>query len=85
MRPTCSFGTFRYTSGALSVGDGAPVVELPPPLVPFPLGTDEVGGGVEIDALAPVCAATCSAQVKDRKNEIRSRQAIEAAIMSATT
>jgi hypothetical protein len=61
------------------------VVELPPPLVPFPLGTDEVGGGVEIDALAPACAATCSAQVKDRKNEIRSRQAIEAGIISATT
>lgn len=28
----------------------------------------EVGGGVEIDALAPVCAATWRAQVSDRKN-----------------
>lgn len=52
-----------------------------PEAVPLPFaGVEEVGGGVESEALAPVCAATCKAQVKERKKDRTIRQAIMIAI-----
>lgn len=59
--PTLRFGTFRYTSGTLpcvaELPDAGCVVELPV----------AVGGGVENEALAPVCPATCTTLGKDSK------------------
>lgn len=73
-------GTFKYTSGALAVVAGVPVVADPAGILEF-AGT-EVTGGMEIEALAPACAATCNAHVKERKNESINRQAIGVAILS---
>lgn len=73
-------GTFKYTSGALAVVAGVPVVA--DPLVLLELAGTEVIGGMENEALAPACAATCNAHVKERKKESINRQAIGLAIVS---
>ena len=44
------------------------------------LASPEVKGGVEKEALAPACAATCSAHVNESKKESIIRQAIGVAI-----
>lgn len=71
--PTESVGTLRYTSGADDVATAVGVtveaflVELP---------WKDVGGGVEIETLAPVCADTCNAQVKEITKANTVRQSI---------
>ena len=52
---------------------GAPVTGVPEL---EELREKDVGGGVEMEALAPVCAETCNAQVKERKNAKVARQSI---------
>ena len=72
-------GTLRYTSGALDVVAAAPVADAG--VVAFLV--KDVGGGVEMDALAPTCADACNAHVNERKNENIMRQAMVVDIFSA--
>lgn len=52
------------------------VAEPPVDVAVVVLPAKDVGGGVETDALAPVCATTWRAQVSDRKNAIIERPAM---------
>ena len=74
-------GTFKYTSGALAVLAGGRLVGEPV-VLELPVGGAEVRGGVEAEALAPACAATCNAPVNESKNVNITRQAIGVAICS---
>ena len=59
---------------------GAVVIE---PLVLLEFAANEVRGGVETERLEPACAATCNAQVSERKNESITRQSTDVAILSS--
>jgi len=74
MRPTLSVGTFRYTSGADE--DALEVVTVGVRLVEF------VSGAVVIVGLAAVCAATCSAHVRETKSAKSARHAPEVNIVA---